>query len=326
MEDAVNTSSHSQENLRHPPNIKYELYFSPHGNPDDFQGLFKLIKDADIYIPEVYGWSKEYLGIYQNVSAGKKTPEQAIREKQIDDVEMNKLLLEELQALYKTNKPIAFIDLPEEEVPQGKNRIWLGARDFEGLLANVQHYLDEESKLNHKREEHMVEELATKVDEILDSNPDLKTKHKVRVLVSLGSVHTGVYHELRDSGERVEREFNVMPQVYSLSDEGVRRYMWEKPIDQQLLAQILLETTFGEVFQSELEKVSTDNTKIDLFKRKVASRFDIDEIRNIFHLLTYTDWNYFKGSFEGHMTYLMETKGLKIPQSEQELDEIVKVN
>lgn len=330
MEDKVTTQQNlngesPKERLDH-HNIKYEFYFSPHGNPNDFKDLFELIKGADIYVPEVFGWTREYLGIYQDVSAGRKTPEQAIKEKQAEDAEMNPLLLEELQALYNTKKPIIFIDLPEEETPRAKNKIWLGARDFEGLLSNVQYYLEEESKLNHRREEYMVGQLKTKIGEILESDPDLKTKDDVNALVSLGSVHTGVYHELRDSGERVEREFNVMPQVYSLSDEGVRRYMWEKPVDQELLARILLETTFGEVFQPELEKVSTDNTKIDLFKRKVASQFDIDEIRNIFHLLTYTDWNYFKGSFEGHMTYLMETKGLKIPQSEQELDEIVKVN
>lgn len=326
MEDTVNTSNHSKENLRHSPNIKYELFFSPHGNPEDFHGLFKLIGNTDIYIPEVHGWSEEYLGIYQDVSAGSKTPEEAIRERQTDDAEMNPLLLEELQALYKSNKPIAFIDLPEDEVPRSKNRIRLAAQSFDELLDNVQYYLEEESRLNHEREEHMIEQLKVKVGEILDSHPELKAKDDVSVLISLGSVHTGVYHQLKKDGERVGREFNVMPQVYSLSDEGVRRYMWGKPVDRELAARILLETVFGNVFQPELEKVSTDNTKIDLFKRKVASQFNIDEIGNIFHLLTYTDWNYFKGSFEGWMNYQMEIKGLKIPQSEQELDEIVKVN
>lgn len=329
MEDktGLNTDNiNSQERLVHTPNIKYKFYFSPHGNPNDFKDLFGLIKNADIYIPEVYSWSKEYLEIYQDVSAGKKTPKQTIKELHYEDSEMNRLLLEELQVLYDTKKPVIFIDLPEEEAPHAKNKIWLGARDFEGLLSNVKHYLEEESKLNHRREEYMVGQLKTKVGEIIDTNPDLRTKGDVNVLVSLGSVHTGVYYELRESGERAEREFNVMPQVYSLGDEGVRRYMWEKPVDQELLAQILLEKAFGEVFQLELEKVSTDNTKIELFKRKVASQFGIDEIKDIFRVLTYTDWNFFKRSFEGHMVYLMEEKGLKLPESEDELQNIIKKN
>lgn len=305
------------------PNVGYDIYYSPHGNTGDFRDLFGKIKAADIYVPEVYGWSQEYLSIYQDVSAGRKTPEAAIREKQVEDADMNPLLLEELRAVHNSNKPIFFIDLPEDEVPRGKNKIALAARSFDGLLDNVKYYLEQESKLNIRREHHMVEQLGIKVGEVLDAHPKLKAKDDVGVLVSLGSVHTGVYQQLRDSGEKVEREFNTMPHRYSLSDEGVRSYMNGRPVSRELAARILLETVFGDVFQLELEKVSSDNTKIDLFKRKVASQFNIDEIGEIFHLLTYTDWNYFKGSFEGYMNYQMETKGLKMPQTEQELDEAV---
>lgn len=325
MEDKNAESKRSApEKVPHHPNVRYEIYYSPHGNLGDFQDLFKRIGSADIYVPEVFGWSREYLGIYEDVSAGRKTPEQAIREKQVDDAEMNPLLLGELQALHSSNKPIVFIDLPEDEIPLGKNRIALAAQSFDGLLNNVQHYLEEESKLNHRREKHMAEQLRVKVGEVLDSHPKLKAKNDVSVLVSLGSVHTDLYHQLKKDGERVEREFNVIPPAYSFSDEGIRRYMWRKPVDRELAARILLETVFGNVFQSALEKVSRDNTKIDLFKRMIASHFNIDEIGDIFHLLTYTDWNYFKGSFESYMNYQMENKGLKLPQSEQELDEMIK--
>ncbi len=312
-----------QEKVPQHANVRYDIYFSPHGNLGDFQDLFQRIKGADVYVPEVFGWSQEYLGIYEDVSAGRKTPEQAIKEKQVEDAEMNPLLLEELRAVHNSNKPIFFIDLPEDEVPRGKNRIALAARSFDGLLDNVQHYLEEESRLNIRREQQMVEQLGVKVGEVLEANPELKSKDDVKVLISLGSVHTGVYRQLKDNGEKVEREFNSMPHMYSFSDEGVRSYMNDKPVSRELAARILLETVFGDVFQPELEKASEDNTKIDLFKRKVASQFSLDEIGGIFHLLTYTDWNYFKGSFEGYMNYQMETKGLKMPKSEQELDEIV---
>lgn len=327
MEDKVDPGASgnlSQERLTPSSNVRYEIFYSPHGNLGDFQGLFKLISNADIYVPEVHGWSEAYLGIYNDVSFGKKTPEQAIREAQTEPEEMNPLLLEELQTLHNSNIPVVFIDLPEEEVPWGKNKIAVAARDFEGLLENVQFYLEKESVINQKREDHMFDQLKIKVGEIIESHPNLKLKDDVSVLISLGSMHTNFYHRLKESEDRVEREFNVMPQIYAFTDEGIRSYMHGKPVSPELAARILLERVFSEVFESDIEKASSDNTKIELFKRKVVSQFSLDEIRNIFHLLTYTDWNYFKGSFEANMRYLLEEKGLKIPQSEQELEDIIK--
>lgn len=330
MEDKITppadlTSSLSVEKTRHSPNIEYEIYFSPHGNPNDFQELFKIIKSADIYIPEVHGWTKSHLEIYQDVSSGKKTPEVAIREKTAEEDELDPLLLDELNALYGTNIPVIFIDLPEDEMQQ-KTFIALSARDFDGLLDSVRYFLQESSKLIPKREEHMVKHLKTGVEEILESRPDLKAKNDISVLISLGGIHRDVFYRLKEAGEKVQRKFNIMPQVYSLSDEGKLKYMHGKPVDDELAARILLETVFVNVFQSELEKVSPDNTKIDIFKRRVVSQFTLDEIRGMLHSLTYLDWNYFKSSFEGGMVYQMEMKGLKLPQSEKELDEMIKVS
>ena len=56
MEDKIDPNvdiNHSQEQLLRPSNIRYEIFFSPHGNTGDFRGLFRLIGNADIYIPEV---------------------------------------------------------------------------------------------------------------------------------------------------------------------------------------------------------------------------------------------------------------------------------
>ena len=304
------------------PRIKYIFYFSAHGNPNDFKGLFDLIKDADVYVPEAFGWTIDYLDIYQDVSFGRKTPQQVVDVVQAEGKDIDPLALVELQALYNTRKQVVFVDLPQEEAIHTSG-LFLGARNFDGLLRNVQHSLEGECELNQKRDERMVSHLMTRVVEVVKSNPDLNTKDDAIVVISLGSVHTGVYHRLKDSGGYAERIFDVIPQVYSYNEEGLRRMLWGKPVDDELLARILLETAFGNVFRPELERVTVDNAKIDLYIRKAVSLFGIEKIREIFGSLIYTRWEYFKETFEDEMTHSLGTMGWWIPHSEAQMDRLL---
>ncbi len=301
-----------------PANLDFQIYFSPHGTPKDFEGLHALIENADIYIPEGYGWDLETLNLFREVSKGTKTIDDA-RELGVTDMG-----LVELISLYNTGKLVTFIDLPGDKVERDP-LLLMSARSVEDLYDNARHYLQKKGLMDRSREEYMLSVLDEKIRIELGKNSELKDKPRINVLLSLGSFHTGIYHELKRQGRNVSRTLNG-EFVYGPIEEVKRRFRFGKEVSEELIAQAFLENVFYSVFNSRLSDLTEETNKILEFEGLVARCFSQDEINDIFRNLPLHGWDYFKGSFESYIQYLLEKKGIKIPESEEELSEIIKQN
>lgn len=318
MEDLV-SSRELGPNL---PKISVDVFYSPHGTALDITGLQERFEKADIYVPEMHGWSQVNLENYQMVSSGEKSPEEVLRELgESPDDRLYSLFQSELAMLYNSKKPVIFIDLPQEESKDLK--LPIAGNNFQELLLWTRDFLERRSEYNIDREEFMLSQIVPQIKEVLEENTTLKEKPQLHILLLLGSTHTGIYHRLKERGITTTHKFSTQPVIYSHEDEAIRSLRFKKEMDDTLVARALLEIVFSSVFEEELEKITQDDNKLELLKRRLAGQFNLEEIKDALNLLPTHGWQWFKGAFSGYFPYLLEQKGIKLPESKEDLDQLL---
>ena len=88
----------------------------------------------------------------------------------------------------------------------------------------------------------MIETLPKSIGNVLRGNKDLTAKNPLKVLISLGSAHTRIYHWLHNRGENIKRVFPDMPYDFLGSTAlPVRSVLFDKPFkkekDKELIEQ-----------------------------------------------------------------------------------------
>lgn len=163
----------------------------------------------------------------------------------------------------------------------------------------------------------MLSQLVPQLKKILEARPALKQKKELTVLLQLGATHTGVQHLLLNTGKKSKRVMNVDPVIFNFAQEGMRSFRFHKTIDDTIAAKIAFESLFDNVFRKQLQAITPYSYKIVVFERVVASRFDFNEMREM--LESARDIKTFAALVKSELT----EKGMAIPASETELDEIL---
>lgn len=310
------------------PKISIDIFYAPHNEPEDLAGLKRKIKYSDILIPEMANWTQSIQEISNRVSFGKVAPEDATHELKVAN---DPYWVEFYKEIYNSSKPVVFIDTPADssqykEMIRNKNIPLEG--DFNEFISGAfKRFLELEANSHKEREEFMVFQLDARIRKVLKEYPSLKQKDSLNILLSLGSVHTPLYFILRKMGKEVRREFNIMPTVFGFRDEAVRRYRFDKKVDDELLARAFIDTVFRQPLIKLLiykTKRNIDLNKRQAFTRKVISQFTSQDARELFDALK-------EGQLEGRgrekvnklfVGKLLE-KRIIIPQSNTDLDEFL---
>jgi len=318
------------------PKISIDIFYSFHRAPRDLENLAKQFDRADIFIPEVPGWSPWLLQYLRDVSEGRKTPEQVESEKRLSSS-----LRKNFEIIYNSHKPITLVDIPEghpteERLQELSSSYYLEVvefelgEDFDYKLDFIRQYLKNDADAEKRREKYILFQLKPKIQELLQIYPLLKEKEEIKVLLSFGACHTGVYHALRKTKQKISRRFSMMPFIFGFADEGRMRARFGKEIDNQLAAKILLEANFYKIFGQELKEVTSDTGKIVDLVRKIISQFSFNEIREIFSSIQGEDifleeFPSFSSSIRirDRITERMREKDLRIPSSKAELDKFL---
>ncbi len=300
------------------PEIEVNIFYSGHWEEKELKGLAEKFAEADIYIPEGYGWMPEMLEGFRNCSEGGKTPAEIMKEWQITP-ENNlsyPFILKELEMIHDSGKAVTFIDLPCSSGLERSSRqlpfIYNNDVNFENNLNNFKEFLNNFAGMNKKREEYMLSQFKPKIQELLEQNPILRNKEKLNVLLTLGAAHTGIWHNLKKAGEKVSVDFSSWPVIFSFNNEVVRKYMFSLEIDDELASRAMLE---WEIMKYNILPPLGSSLRTQKVMRKIFFRFNQEEIRE---LLT-------------QPYYLLETfysklaeKNLKIPESGEEAEEFLK--
>ncbi|MDP2668832.1 MAG: hypothetical protein Q8P07_03310 [bacterium] len=276
-------SDNKAENREIPP-LSVDIYYSPHLTEKDAGTLEEKLKDADIYAPELIHW-KSAEPVYRAVSQGSKTPAEAAKELHLDDSETKRYTLKRLEIIYDSHKPIVFVDLPDDsELIKEYKEISFkpGLENFEEDLESIRSYMENSANFEKKREAYMISRLEPKVREAIEKYPELQNKDRLKILLSLGAMHTNLSHKLKEKGFDMNREFSSGQIVYPFVSEGIRRHMFGKEVGEEFVSKALLESLVWTFFRDDFKKKTDDTFELMKMFRETVSLFSTDEIKNLY--------------------------------------------
>lgn len=312
-----------QERKTSEPKISVHVFLSPHGTKKDIEGFERAFREADVFIPERSGWTKDTLRIFRELSEGKLRPEDVGGEGGSEELE------KELdRVIYDSHKPITFVDLPEGHAldTEGDSlkfpSLQFGPGFFEQNLTGIKNYFKKLADLQKEREWFMLSQIRPKIQELLDEYPSLRDKKEIRVAMILGSVHASFLDLLNTKGFKATKEFSrsSFAFVSAFHVELGKKYASGEPVGDDLVARTAFELCFARAFRKNLTILSRDSCKIDATIRKIASQFSREEIKNMFESASNFD------EFVKVFVPKMRAKGFEIPRSESEMDKLLAIH
>ncbi len=300
--------------------INIRIFYGVHGTAEDALNFREWLQKADIYIPEKFGWDKDTLDAYRHISSGDETPEEFTTNEK-------GFVMQQLKMMYKSRKYILFIDVPKGhliyKLSKNLKRPTIDYnRAFENLLSLHNEYFKEDAFFIKERENFMLHQLQSFIQKLKDSIkknpksfPNIKNKHKINILITLGAIHTQFSHYVyQEFPEGTSRKFQTMPLIMPLGAEITRRNIFRKNIPDGLLAADLFETMVFPILFDELLKISSDRQKLFIFLRNVAANFSFEEIKNIYETIQKQGLDKKKEI----LTSALSQKGIKLPQTPEE--------
>ncbi|MEK7580265.1 MAG: hypothetical protein AAB465_01460, partial [Patescibacteria group bacterium] len=281
----------------------------------DIESIEDLFEEADIYVPEAYAWTTEQKKYLEDLSQ-KKT--------KIHNYQ-NSALIYLSSLIYNSKKPIIIADISEEDKEiinlndaadeAGEQALDLFAKGkFSEAIQKARLYVVNSAKADLLREEEIKKNLEKEIKKILDNNPDYRHKKELKILISLGSIHTHLYKDLKSKNINISRSFSQFPQIYLSIDEAIRKLAFGQECDDELLARSFIEDFLSE----SLKKLTKDTNKLDRLTRKLSSQLNISDIREISE-------NSGKNS-KSEITEELRSRGIRVPRSEKEIDEMLGIN
>ncbi|OFZ65766.1 MAG: hypothetical protein A3D92_16520 [Bacteroidetes bacterium RIFCSPHIGHO2_02_FULL_44_7] len=285
------------------PDLEFKIFFGSHINDLDFAPITEELGGADVYIPEAAGWSQRQEEKIMLLSGGVIHPETLINEIKHYDPDFAKstsytFFLAQMKAIYRSGKPIIFIDVPRDhpienalrKTPGTFFRAMDSTKDLATKIEAYKNFAKGYVELVKARDNFMIAMLPQRLRELLDRRPDLKKKSRLKVLISLGAMHSQIYPKLKDLGQDTAREFQTYPFVFGLSDEVPRRLQMGQDMDSispDLILKAVLESEMLRYFEKSLKWMSQEKSSQEVYvkMRKIIEKLnarDIEEIYNKF--------------------------------------------
>ena len=185
------------------PRFRFIVALGRHETEEDMTEFTREFNECDIFLPEALGWSPDQLQMVRAVSLGEVKPEGVLTNT------ANAHLRAEMKMLYSSGKAVGWIDVGRDTsldraIERLNAEVWvrgigLGGRlSFAERLDNARHYLKGMADLLvGQRDAYVFGQIEPTLKEVLRAYPDLRSKPEVIVLLKIGAVHTGVYHQLK---------------------------------------------------------------------------------------------------------------------------------
>ncbi len=319
----------NKENKEVGPNITVDFFFSPHGTAEDFSRLPEALKKADVYMPETAGWTEDGELLLNDISQGiigldELTIRNPAEEKQ-------------LSALYNLKIPVIFVDIPEGHrllqeflragTETSKAYTYFFNGEFDKAVEKAKEGMVDEVLAIKDREDFIANKLKKELKTLTQKFPQLKNKKDIRVLISLGDVHTSLHQKLKSELQLSKMILGRNTLVFGINDEIIRRLIRdpEEVISDTLYARSLMEAFIS----TELGNITEDTNKSNWVTRKLVSALSIDQIQSFCKKLATPPPAGTKASTEIYRLKSiqdgLEQLGIKLPATEEEIDELLKL-
>lgn len=305
------------------PDLELRFFFSAHATAEDFRAIQEQLQQADVYIPEATGWDNSVRDRYKAVAEG------TVHRTWGDNVNSNPLALQ-YDYLYRSNKVILLLDIPQGN-PALQDMVHAGALQqrasdyfFKGNLSRAiekkRAAAQADAKFQRAREQYIVQGLRRDIPKLRDNFPQLREKSKLRVLASLGSAHTGVFHAMREQEPTLDiiRDMSADTTVFTRYSQVIREMVLtgkEAPHDDEFYARMFIEDA---VRTSVLKGgVTQDSLKAYWLARHLADTVSYEQIEQI------SDQTKVSGRDVNAMRNAMESAGVHIPTTESDIDNLL---
>lgn len=348
-----------QETEKAAPKIHFEVFFSYHKTAEDIRGFEARLKDADVFIPEGVGRNEEHKAAMEDISSGRRSLEDLVREALKKSAEKRKnsdgplpsfeYVLENfrrthggkvLEALYGSRKLVFILDLPEDhpltpyqaQTLESLSRIKINPLDdFGKILQDHKRQVKSFADAQKAREAYFLsqlQDLKERLQKDPDEFPELKGKKEIRVLILFGSMHTKIYHHLKLSGEEVTRTFSGKeldaPYVFgSHATDILRQSYFDKEVSDELAARSLFSSFLKLFLYANVSRPPSDSRLAGLLEKSIVNEFSLEEITAIFDGAREAA-DYPAQTFFTLMRQKLMEKGVNIPESNEELEEMIK--
>lgn len=194
-----------------PSNVSLNILFSPHVEPEDignFREFRRTLRRSDIFIPESIAWNRNVPIFLKQISQGnERLYKLAIAEisktthiKEAGQASAFTSIIYE--ALYDSKKPVALVDLPEGHplIPIVQPRIEpseLYPTSFEVAIERHAEYIRKSALAQHQRDHIIMQSMGPTLEKIINSDPQLRSKKEINVLMTMGLLHSSIYGSLK---------------------------------------------------------------------------------------------------------------------------------
>ncbi|MBI4096467.1 MAG: hypothetical protein HY425_01990 [Candidatus Levybacteria bacterium] len=318
-----------KEALKDFPKISIDILYARHETREDLAGFRERLKESDIYIPESSGWRKETLRRFNDLSFGGIRALRNPTDMILGFSRNGGFFAEQIRAIRNSLKPITIIDLPAGHPIMKEYNKTLNSIVYRGGFSDMFNAFKENfrrfAELNKEREDYMISHLFPAIQEVLERFPNLKKKKELKILMTLGSLHTAVGQNFQQSGLDTKREFNRRPYLFDFQNEVRRRYSFDKEVSDQLAAKALLDSWFWKELSNKYpSRKDKDGGEKIAFVRKIIDAFDIKDVEEIYNAALMVKGKNKKRRRSNELFFTkLDQKGIILPKTEQELDEFL---
>lgn len=319
------------ENKEKRPQLNFEICYGPHYSAADFAKFKEPVWAADVYCPEGQ-YTAEHIKLLQQVADGKITPSEMQAHPSYYCIG-TRFEKEMEETLYKSQKLIIPLDMEpnDSQVPVleqiskqeallrrdlviGHSRRGSEKISFEEAIKEACDWARKmKGTVTAYREKIMLKNAKERIwQQIEEHRKELLKKDELKVVLTLGAAHTGLYREMKKTGLNVSRDFKAKFFPFGYKTALVRSYDWDRPVSEELAAKAVMEM----ILELEIPPaISNDYIKITKFYVDVIDRFTMEEMKNLFAG---------PGSPAENLGERLRAKGIKIPANETELDKFLK--
>ncbi len=287
------TETHSVQE-RHPdwPRLDVLFYFAPHTSAEDMKDLPLHLADADVLLYEDSSADEEAEMLYNYIAQ----PDIPLSVEQVIDVFEEFMptvgTIDEplIRGLYRSSVVASTIDIgrtaEEDAISKRLHELYEPdfpqATDYYERLAINRDYVAEIAKLQDEREDIMAGNFEGKMAELFETHPELQQKPAVKIVVSIGSIHTTLRHKFAKKGVASEQVFSTeLPYSYDYAAELQRTFAYGLEPSQDLLGRALAEgvIALATEFQTSEESIPLDEWM--KYRRKVVADLSPVQVKNI---------------------------------------------
>lgn len=289
------------ENYAVPENVSIRVYLSAHGSAEDAPNMAKHIAEADIFAPEVLGWTSAQQKAFERISKGDLKQYQTMRQSIRQQSGAGSYTEAMIGALYSRRIPVIMFDVPDRHPIANKFREYTSLvglskalrADFDQTIEGLQYlYGDKAGPVTRQREEYMLDKLAEGLTITVREHPKLRESESVSALITLGGDHTYVYHGLKQDHpepSKVNCEFGHEPVVYGHHVRCLRAGQFGVEITRDMAARAYAELIANAVVRKENLKLGAahEDARSQLLIRAVGS-LSLDDIVSLHDTFRHT--------------------------------------